>query len=153
MVSCGPAGSKDRVQLLCLICLLHVREGRGCERRVVLEALTLLAPSRVGSCVPSVTSGTLPLCFLLPPLHPLSGLHLRLLCGGLEAEMGRWGWSKLHPLEEGQSSFLTSCLQVPFSPQLWVPLGTRLTPPSLRPAVWFMSSPLLTQIATTCQTR
>lgn len=44
-----------------------------------------------GQCVASATSGILLPVFsssVSPTL--LSGLHLRLLCGGLEAEMGRW---------------------------------------------------------------
>lgn len=126
-----PCRSKDRVQL-CLICLLHVREGLGCERRVMLEALTLLAPSRVGSCATSATSGA-----LLPVLASSASPSLCLACTpGCSAEawrLGRWGWSKLHPLEEAQSSFSLPVSKFPFLLQFWVPLGTRLTPPSLRP--------------------
>lgn len=94
----------------------------------MLETLT-----RVGSCVTSATSGT-----LLPVFSSSASLSLCLACtSGCSVEAWRLRW------EDGvgvscthgrrPDCFSLSVSKFPFLLQLWVPFGTRLTPPSLRP--------------------
>lgn len=93
--------------------------GRGCERRVMFELLAPRAPSRVGSCVASATSGV-----LLPVFSSSVSPPLCLACtSACSAEAWRLRWEggggvSCIPWKRGRAVSHFRSLQVPFSPAL-----------------------------------